>query len=105
LYKDEPFFGPPRFAIEGKIFRYDPGSEEVGGSISAGVSGKEKRAEEKALFGRVGEKELVASVSGAWNGKSFVRKKGATVCKPLFLISPKLKTNCLECRILFCYSI
>ncbi|KAJ3266621.1 hypothetical protein HDU76_011912 [Blyttiomyces sp. JEL0837] len=55
LYKEEPYFTSPRFAIDGKVVRWDFAAE------SADKKGKKG----------TGEGEVLATIYGAWNGKMF----------------------------------
>ncbi|RKO93570.1 hypothetical protein BDK51DRAFT_20095, partial [Blyttiomyces helicus] len=74
-YKDEPMFGRPRFAIEGKIVRYD--SEE-----EASLSEKERREREKLC--KIPDASVLATISGQWNGKVFAQLKGEEKPRLLF---------------------
>ncbi|KAI9359680.1 hypothetical protein DFJ73DRAFT_656471 [Zopfochytrium polystomum] len=63
LYKDEPFFGSPKFAVEGRVIRYDPARE-------ARMTEKERReAEKREAAGGGAAENVVARLWGAWNGK------------------------------------
>ncbi|RIB09187.1 oxysterol-binding protein [Gigaspora rosea] len=50
-YKDERWIGKPKFAIEGKIFRYDPNNDDI-----------------KKLKS-VDDKDVVAEIYGSWRGQ------------------------------------
>ncbi|CAG8791952.1 24117_t:CDS:2, partial [Dentiscutata erythropus] len=50
-YKDERWIGKPKFAIEGKIFKYDPTNDDI-----------------KKLKS-VDDKDVVAEIYGSWRGK------------------------------------
>ncbi|KAJ3218454.1 hypothetical protein HDU67_005550 [Dinochytrium kinnereticum] len=64
LYKDEPYFTAPRFAVEGKIFRYDPAADAL-------KSEKERRESEK--LNKIPDSAVVATIWGAWNGKIYAK--------------------------------
>ncbi|CAG8700230.1 12445_t:CDS:2, partial [Racocetra persica] len=49
-YKEERWIGKPKFAIEGKIFRYDPHNDDI-----------------KKLK-NIDDKDVVAEISGSWRG-------------------------------------
>ncbi|KAI9205693.1 uncharacterized protein BJ171DRAFT_501194 [Polychytrium aggregatum] len=66
-YKPEPFFGRPKFAIEGKIFRHDYKADE-------GLTEKERKESEK--LAKIPESLVLATVSGQWNGRVYFRKTG-----------------------------
>ncbi|KAI9350758.1 hypothetical protein BDR26DRAFT_851454 [Obelidium mucronatum] len=63
-YKDEPYFGAPKFAVEGKIFRYDPASAPPPKSSSSYY---------KDLLKKVPEKDVLATIHGQWNGKVYAK--------------------------------
>lgn len=67
LYKEEPFFTSAKFEIEGKIFRYSPTKD-------ATLSERELRESEK--LNKIPDQDVVATISGAWNGKIFARRVG-----------------------------
>ncbi|KAI8620345.1 hypothetical protein BC830DRAFT_554565 [Chytriomyces sp. MP71] len=60
-YKEEPFFGSPKFQMEGKIFRYDP------------VADRSKPIRD---LKKVPDADVVATVWGQWNGKIYARLHG-----------------------------
>ncbi|KAJ3106773.1 hypothetical protein HDU96_008121 [Phlyctochytrium bullatum] len=64
LYKDEPYFAAPKFAIEGKVYHYDPEAE-------AGKSEKERRESEK--LAKIPDSAVVATIWGSWNGKIYAQ--------------------------------
>ncbi|KAJ3194177.1 hypothetical protein HK101_003341 [Irineochytrium annulatum] len=68
LYKDEPFFGSPKFAVEGKVFRYDPEAD-------AKMTDKERKHAER--LDKIPEADVVATIRGAWNGQIYTTVKGA----------------------------
>jgi hypothetical protein len=79
-YKDEPFFGKPKFAVEGKLFRYDPDNDDV-----------------KAMkFSKIPDADVVCTIEGSWKGEIFYRKKGEDNDKVLLVdiskLSPKEKS-------------
>ncbi|KAI8607315.1 hypothetical protein BC830DRAFT_165178, partial [Chytriomyces sp. MP71] len=60
-YKEEPYFGSPKFQIEGKIFRYDP------------IADLSKAMRD---FKKVPDADVVATVWGQWNGKIYAKLHG-----------------------------
>ncbi|KAJ3178044.1 hypothetical protein HDU87_003822 [Geranomyces variabilis] len=67
-YKDEPTFGKPRFAIEGKVFTYDYAAD-------AALSEKERKEREK--ISKIPDAAVVARLTGQWNGQIHVTEKTA----------------------------
>ncbi|KAJ3411698.1 hypothetical protein HDV05_001808 [Chytridiales sp. JEL 0842] len=63
LYKDEPYFTSPKFAIEGKIYTYDPAAE---------CSKSHKELKDSERLSKIPEKDVVATIRGSWNGQVFV---------------------------------
>ncbi|KAJ3395757.1 hypothetical protein CcCBS67573_g07667 [Chytriomyces confervae] len=61
LYKDEPFFGAPKFAVEGKIFRYDPELD---------------RTKPVKDLKKIDDADVVATIWGQWNGKIYAKLNG-----------------------------
>ncbi|KAJ3107307.1 hypothetical protein HDU97_004446 [Phlyctochytrium planicorne] len=64
LYKDEPYFTAPKFAVEGKIFRYDP---------EADAQKTERERKESEKLNKIPEKDVLATIWGSWNGKIHAR--------------------------------
>ncbi|KAJ3401346.1 hypothetical protein HDU80_006091 [Chytriomyces hyalinus] len=60
-YKDEPYFGSPKFAVEGKIFRYDP------------VLDRTKPIKD---LKKIPDADVVATIWGQWNGKMYAKLNG-----------------------------
>ncbi|KAJ3153484.1 hypothetical protein HDU89_000511 [Geranomyces variabilis] len=67
-YKDEPTFGKPRFAIEGKVFTYDYAAD-------AALSEKERKEREK--IGKIPDASVIARLTGQWNGQIHVTEGNA----------------------------
>ncbi|ORY32450.1 hypothetical protein BCR33DRAFT_759288 [Rhizoclosmatium globosum] len=55
LYKDEPFFGSAKFAVEGKVYRFDAATKSL------------------TDISKIPESQVVATLSGQWNAKVFVK--------------------------------
>ncbi|KAJ3158787.1 hypothetical protein HDU86_002468 [Geranomyces michiganensis] len=68
-YKDEPTFGKPRFAIEGKVFTYDYAADAALG---------EKERKEREKIGKIPDAGVVARLSGQWNGQIHVTEVGGS---------------------------
>ncbi|KAG9291873.1 hypothetical protein G9A89_012158 [Geosiphon pyriformis] len=54
-YKEERWLGKPKFAIEGKIFRYDPENDEI------------------KKFKNIKDNDVVAEISGSWRGEVYAK--------------------------------
>lgn len=63
-YKEESMFGRPKFAIEGKLFRYDAYKEAM---MSVG----ERKQHEK--LSKIPSEAVVATLHGVWNGKVYFK--------------------------------
>ncbi|KAI8999155.1 hypothetical protein BC832DRAFT_565150 [Gaertneriomyces semiglobifer] len=64
-YKEESMFGKPKFAIEGKIFKYDYDNDKTY---------TEKERKEKEKLSKIKTEDVVARVWGQWNGKVYVEE-------------------------------
>ncbi|KAI8818798.1 uncharacterized protein EV422DRAFT_165296 [Fimicolochytrium jonesii] len=62
-YKDEPTFGKAKFAIEGKVFRYD---------YDADKKFTEKERKEREKLSKIPAADVVCKLHGQWNGKIYV---------------------------------
>ncbi|TPX39911.1 hypothetical protein SeMB42_g02191 [Synchytrium endobioticum] len=60
-YKEESMWSKPKFAIEGKLFRYDYSKD----------AGSAEKKQEK--LSKVPQVDVLATLQGAWNGKVFYR--------------------------------
>ncbi|TPX30141.1 hypothetical protein SmJEL517_g06221 [Synchytrium microbalum] len=66
-YKEESFFGKPKFAIEGKVYRYDSKKDAL-------LTPAERAKNDK--LAKVDDGDVVAVVYGAWNGRVWYRLVG-----------------------------
>ncbi|KNC96862.1 uncharacterized protein SPPG_07694 [Spizellomyces punctatus DAOM BR117] len=64
-YKEESMFGKAKFAIEGKIFKYD---------YEADKSYTDKERKEKEKLSKIKDKDVVCRLYGQWNGQIFCVK-------------------------------
>ncbi|RHZ83050.1 hypothetical protein Glove_99g130 [Diversispora epigaea] len=90
-YKDEKWLGKPKFAIEGKIFRYDPENDD---------NIKKLRC--------VDENNVLAEIIGSWRGKIHVKRLDTDETKLLIdveklrtipkIVRPIIKQGPLESR-------
>ncbi|KAJ1549085.1 hypothetical protein HK405_010031 [Cladochytrium tenue] len=67
-YVDDPFFGSPKFAVDGRVFRYDPAHDPLAPAGHGHGGGKRGAA--------AGEGEPLATLWGAWNGRVYARVEG-----------------------------
>ncbi|KAI8916574.1 hypothetical protein DFJ77DRAFT_489370 [Powellomyces hirtus] len=74
-YKDEPTFGKPKFAVEGKIFKYDFASDKA-------YSEKDRKEREK--IGKIPDAEVLCRLTGQWNGQITATEAGSTATRLLF---------------------
>ncbi|KAH6600102.1 hypothetical protein BASA50_002561 [Batrachochytrium salamandrivorans] len=78
VYLDEPFFGSPKFAIQGKIFKYDFGKDLE-------MTPKQRKDMEK--LGNVPDEDVLCTISGKWNGEIFFQMAGSAEQELLFDMS------------------
>ncbi|CAG8735874.1 45444_t:CDS:2 [Gigaspora margarita] len=80
-YKDERWIGKPKFAIEGKIFRYDPNNDDI-----------------KKLKS-VDDKDVVAEINGTWRGQKTNLIVDLSELAPVpKIVKPIVKQGPLESR-------
>ncbi|KAJ3022596.1 hypothetical protein HKX48_005782 [Thoreauomyces humboldtii] len=79
-YKDEPTFGKPRFAIEGKVFRYD--------YASAGKQ-SEKEQKDSEKLSKIPDADVVCRLNGQWNGQIYAATDTSAAASPRLLFDMK----------------
>ncbi|KAI3643516.1 hypothetical protein MP228_013071 [Amoeboaphelidium protococcarum] len=72
-YKDEPFFGKAKFAIEAKIFKYDAQKYQSNDDVINAYSGK----------GKVPDDKVLCVITGSWKEELFYQMKSASGQKDL----------------------
>ncbi|KAK6095979.1 hypothetical protein MT418_003854 [Batrachochytrium dendrobatidis] len=85
-YVEESYFGRPKFAINGKIFKYDF-------QKNSNLTPKQRKDSEKLSL--VPKEDLLCTLSGQWNGQIFYRLAGSNEDILLF----DMKTSDVEPKI------
>lgn len=78
-YKEESFFGKKKFAIEGKIIKYNPGEDDFLASPVSPTSPTQANNPAGGFgpikLSKIAEDDTLCTISGSWKGKIYYQKK------------------------------